>query len=59
MLAVGCLIPLVLIVVGGAAGWAIGGQHDELVGAAGGGVIGVAAMIALVWGWERIRNRDP
>ncbi|HEY8290690.1 MAG TPA: hypothetical protein VIG49_15555 [Acetobacteraceae bacterium] len=57
MLAVGCLIPILLIVVGAAAGWAIGGQVDAAYGAVGGGIIGTIAMLGLVWGWDRIRNR--
>jgi hypothetical protein len=57
VLAVGCLIPLVLLVVGAAAGWAFGGQHGSILGAVGGGIVGTVAMIALLWGWDRIRDR--
>jgi hypothetical protein len=56
VLAVGCLIPIVLIIAGAVAGTAIGGQHDAIIAAVAGGVIGIAAMIALLWGWERIRS---
>jgi hypothetical protein len=57
MLAVGCLIPLVLIVAGALGGWAIGGQTDSIIGAVAGGAIGAVAMIALAWGWDKIVSR--
>ncbi len=57
MLAVGCLIPFVLILAGAVGGWALGGQTDAIVGAVAGGAIGVAAMLALAWGWEKIVSR--
>lgn len=58
MLAVGCLIPFVLIIAGAAIGWAVGGgQWDSIVGAAIGAAVGIAAMLVLVWGWDRIAGR--
>jgi hypothetical protein len=58
MLAVGCLIPIVLIAAGGFAGGALGGYHAAIVGAMAGGAIGMAAMMALVWAFGRIRSRS-
>lgn len=57
MLAVGCLIPFVLIVAGAVGGWALGGHTDAILGAIAGGVVGVAAMVALAWGWEKVVSR--
>ncbi len=57
MLAVGCMIPFVLIVAGAIGGWALGGQADSVIGAIAGGVVGVIAMAALAWGWDKIVSR--
>lgn len=57
MLAIGCLIPLVLMAVGAVGGWAIGGQRGSIIGAVAGAAIGGAAMVALAWGWEKIVSR--
>ena len=57
MLAVGCLIPIMLVLFGAAAGGAIGGQHDAVVGAIGGAVIGLILMIGLAWVWRYITRR--
>jgi hypothetical protein len=57
MLAVGCLIPFVLMLAGAFAGGVIGSGHAGVIGAVTGGVIGTIAMIALLMGFERIRGR--
>ena len=57
MLAVGGLIPIMLLVVGAAAGGATGGQHDAVLGAFGGAVIGLVVMIGLAWAWQRLTSR--
>jgi hypothetical protein len=56
MLAVGCLIPIVLMIAGAAAGGVIAGTHAAMLGAIAGAVIGVAAMLGILWGFDRIRN---
>ena len=57
MLVLGCLLPLLLLAVGGAAGLAIGGTVAGLWGAGAGFLIGCAALIVLLWGFERARDR--
>ncbi len=56
MLAVGCLIPIILGIVGGVAGAAVS-PGNGVVGAIAGFFVGLLAMLALVWGWERVRHR--
>jgi hypothetical protein len=57
MVALGCLIPIVLIIAGAAAGGVINGSHDAMLGATAGAVIGALAMIGILWGFDRIRDR--
>jgi hypothetical protein len=57
MVALGCLIPIVLIIAGAAAGGAIAGSHAAMLGAIAGAVIGAIAMVAMLWGFDRIRDR--
>ncbi len=57
MLAVGCLIPFVLMLAGAFAGAVIGSGHAAVIGEVAGGFIGTIAMIALLMGFERIRGR--
>ena len=57
MLAVGCLIPFVLIARGALAGGAIGGGHNVIMGGLIGCAAGVIAMIVLIWGIEQISRR--
>jgi hypothetical protein len=57
MLAVGCLLPLVLMIAGAAVGGIVGGSHDTIWGGLAGAIIGTAGMLALVWGFEKIRSR--
>ncbi len=53
MLAVGCLIPVILAIVGGAVGFALGSTAAGLWGGAAGFAVGVAALVTLVWAFER------
>ena len=57
MLAIGCLIPFVLIIAGALAGGAVGSTRDVVIGAVAGGMIGTIVMIALMMEFERIRGR--
>jgi hypothetical protein len=56
-LAIGCLIPFVLVLAGGIAGAVAGNGRAAVIGAVAGGVIGTIVMIALLMGFERIRGR--
>jgi hypothetical protein len=53
MLAIGCLIPVILAIVGGAVGFAIGSSAAGLWGGAAGFAVGLAALVAVVWAFER------
>jgi hypothetical protein len=53
MLAVGCLIPVILAIVGGAVGFAIGSTAAGLWGGAAGFAVGLAALVAVFWAFER------
>lgn len=57
VIAIGCLVPILLVFVGAAAGGAIGGTGDAVWGAVAGGVVGLVVMVGLGWGWERIRGQ--
>jgi hypothetical protein len=57
MLAIGCLFPVILMVVGGGVGFAFGNSGDGIWGGAGGLVLGFIAMLALLWGFEQARSR--
>jgi hypothetical protein len=56
MLAIGCFIPLVLGIGGGFAGAMIGGMRAGIYGAIAGLVVGSLLMLAMLWGWEKIRT---
>jgi hypothetical protein len=56
MLAIGCFIPLVLGGAGGFAGAMIGGMRAGIYGAIAGLVVGSLLMLAMLWGWEKIRT---
>ena len=56
MLAIGCFIPLLLGIGGGVAGATIGGTHAGVVGAIAGVIMGTMLMLAMLWGWEKIRT---
>jgi hypothetical protein len=57
MLAIGCIIPVVLMVGGAVGGAALGGTHDAVWGGIAGAVCGTIALGALLWAWGRIRVR--
>ena len=52
MIAVGCLAPLVLLVLGG---W-LGGTHWGYAGAGIGAAFGVMILVALTWALDRARE---
>jgi hypothetical protein len=56
MLAIGCFIPLLLGIGGGAAGEMIGGMRAGTIGAIGGVIVGSLLMLLMLWGWEKIRT---
>ncbi len=57
MPAVGCLLPIVLMIAGAALGGVVSGGHDTVWGGVAGAAIGLLAMIAMFWVFERIRSR--
>jgi len=59
MAAIGCLLPFVLLVAGGAVGGVIGGTRDSILGAAIGAVVGLAAMMVMLRWFERARGDLP
>jgi hypothetical protein len=59
VLAVGCLIPFVLLVIGAAIGAAVGGTADAYLGCVAGFAVGViAVLLALNW-LGHIRGGPP
>ena len=44
----GCLLPFVLLIVGGLVGFVFGGHTGAYLGAASGLFVGVVAMVALI-----------
>jgi hypothetical protein len=59
MLAIGCLLPLVLMILGGLLGaWLGGGTQPPIWWGVGiGFVVGGAGRAGLLWGFERISGR--
>ena len=58
MVAIGCVIPFVLMLLGAAIGAAIAGDRGGLWGLVAGFLIGAACMALAYWIFERARNRD-
>ena len=56
MAGVGCLIPFLLLLVGGGVGGAMGGTKDAIWGAAAGFVIGLLAAVVALRLFERARD---
>jgi hypothetical protein len=56
MLAIGCLLPVLTMIAGGAIGFAIGGASAPLWGGGAGFAIGLVLMIFLLLGFERLRS---
>jgi hypothetical protein len=59
MVAIGCLIPFVLMATGAAAGGLLGGMTAGLWGCAGGFTVGLIAMVALLGMFERAKGDLP
>jgi hypothetical protein len=59
MFAIGCLIPFVLLGIGAVAGGLLGGTNAGLWGGAGGFVVGVVAMAAVLGLFERAKGDLP
>jgi hypothetical protein len=57
MLAIGCLLPLILLAAGGGIGIAAGSTAAGVWGGAAGFIVGCVALVGLLWGFERIKNR--
>ncbi len=57
MIAIGCLLPFVLMIAGALAGAALGGTHAGMIGLIAGLAIGVVAAVAMVWGLARVEDR--
>ena len=56
MLAIGCIVPFVLMLAGAGIGAAFGGDRGGLIGLVAGFLIGAAAMGIGLWTFERARN---
>jgi hypothetical protein len=56
MLAIGCLLPFALMVVGAVAGAYAGGAHGGVLGLLAGLVGGVVIVLAGLWGFDRLRG---
>jgi putative Mn2+ efflux pump MntP len=56
MLALGCLVPVVLTMVGAALGAYFGGAHGGLLGVLAGLVGGVVITLAGLWTLDRARD---
>jgi hypothetical protein len=54
MLALGCLAPFVLMIVGAGIGAGLGGAHGGTVGVIAGFVAGCVIAAGLMWGMGRI-----
>jgi hypothetical protein len=59
MPALGCLIPFVLLIVGAAAGGAIGGTRAAVWGGAAGFAIGLLGALLALRMFERARDNLP
>jgi len=57
MLAAGCLMPLVLLAVGGAIGGVMAGNHGGIWGSIIGFASGCGILLCTLWGLERLKNR--
>lgn len=57
MLAAGCLMPLVLLAMGGVIGGVTAGRHGGIWGSAIGFASGCGILLVMLWGVERIKRR--
>ncbi len=58
MLAIGCLVPIVLLAAGTGIGTLIGGTKAAEWGAGIGFVVGCIGFVVLIWGFERLKDRE-
>ena len=58
MLAVGCLVPVLLLAAGAGIGGLVGGTFAAAWGAGIGFILGCAGFLALIWGFERLKDRE-
>lgn len=56
MLAVGCLMPIVLLAGGGVLGSAVAGRHGGIWGSIIGFACGCGIMLGLLWAMGRLRS---
>ena len=56
MVGVGCLVPFLLLLVGGGIGGAMGGTKDAIWGAAAGLLVGLLAAVVALRLFERARD---
>jgi hypothetical protein len=59
MAAIGCLLPMFLLVAGAAVGGVVGGTTTGLWGGGIGLVLGIVLMVAGLWAFERARDNIP
>ncbi len=59
MIALGCVVPFVLMLAGAALGAWAGGDRGGLIGLVAGFLIGAAAMGFALWTFEKARDRSP
>jgi hypothetical protein len=59
MVAIGCLIPFVLLGIGATVGGIIGGTTAGLWGGAGGFLIGLVGMLVALRAFDRARDNLP
>jgi hypothetical protein len=57
MIAIGCLLPFVLMIAGALLGAAYGGTHAGMIGLVAGLVLGIAGAIGMIWAFARAENR--
>jgi hypothetical protein len=57
MLAIGCLMPLVLLAAGGVLGSFAAGTHGGIWGSIIGFASGCGVLLGLLWALERVRQR--
>ncbi len=56
MIAAGCAIPFVLMLIGAAIGAALGGDRGGLFGFLIGLAVGVVIMLGGLWGFSKLRD---
>ncbi len=59
MAAIGCLLPVFLLVAGAAVGGVVGGSTTGLWGGGVGLAVGLILMVLVFWAFERARDNMP